>query len=259
MQKGRRYRLRRKEGSPRDDQRWLQVTSDRLRVAERVQPATRNLSLVTRNYLPPRSAYLCMSEKQPHFEELLLPHLDGAYNLARWLIEKDQDAQAIVHEAYLQALQEFTKFRGADARTWLLTIVRKTAYTWIQKGGTGSKVVPLAEAFAEGSSAATKAMADKSAAAEASSFAKASKDELADKSEKPLPEATDQESKRSLYEALSRLPVEFREILVLHDIEGWTYTQLASVLGISPAMVLNRLSMAREACAKNSGRFTVRS
>jgi RNA polymerase sigma-70 factor, ECF subfamily len=180
-----------------------------------------------------------MSEKQPHFEELLLPHLDGAYNLARWLIEKDQDAQAIVHEAYLQALQEFTKFRGADARTWLLTIVRKTAYTWIQKGGTGSKVVPLAEAFAEGSSAATKAMADKS--------------------EKPLPEATDQESKRSLYEALSRLPVEFREILVLHDIEGWTYTQLASVLGISPAMVLNRLSMAREACAKNSGRFTVRS
>jgi RNA polymerase sigma-70 factor, ECF subfamily len=230
LQKGRRYRLRRKEGSPRDDQRWLQVTSDRLWVAERVQPATRNLSLVTRNYLPLRSAYLCMSEKQPHFEELLLPHLDGAYNLARWLIEKDQDAQAIVHEAYLQALQEFTKFRGADARTWLLTIVRKTAYTWIQKGGTGSKVVPLAEAFAEGSSAATKAMADKS--------------------EKPLPEATDQESKRSLYEALSRLPVEFREILVLHDIEGWTYTQLASVLGISPAMVLNRLSMAREACAR---------
>jgi RNA polymerase sigma-70 factor, ECF subfamily len=184
-----------------------------------------------------------MGEKQPDFEELLLPHLDGAYNLARWLIETDQDAQAIVHEAYLQALQEFTKFREADARSQLLSIVRKTAHSWmIQTPKKHSKVIPFAEAFPGETSAAAEAMADRSAAVP----------QHQDPAQ-PASEASGQESKRPLYQALSKLPVEFREILVLHDIEGWTYTQLASVLEISRTMVLNRVSMARRSLRQELG------
>jgi RNA polymerase sigma-70 factor (ECF subfamily) len=155
-----------------------------------------------------------MGEKQSRFEELLLPHLDGAYNLARWLVEKDQDAQAVVREAYTQALKEFAESREADARTWLLTIVRKTAYHWIQRGH-HSRMIPFEETILEGPT------------------------------NKPLPAVSDQERRRSLYEALSKLPVELREVLVLHDIEGWTYTQLASALEAPHATVLHRLRMAR--------------
>ena len=74
-----------------------------------------------------------MEERQSPFEELFLPHLDSAYNLARWIVQRDQDAQNIVQEAYKRALKGFRKFRGADARAWLLTIVLNPAHTWIQK------------------------------------------------------------------------------------------------------------------------------
>jgi RNA polymerase sigma-70 factor, ECF subfamily len=186
-----------------------------------------------------------MGEKQPHFEELLVPHLDGAYNLARWLIERDQDAQAIVREAYLQALQEFTKFREADARSQLLSIVRRTAHSWmIQTPKKHSKVIPFAEPIPGEPSAAAEAMADRSAAVR----------QDRDRDRSPQPASDDPESKGPLYEALSKLPVEFREILVLHDIEGWTYTQLASVLEISRTMVLNRLSMARRSLRQELGK-----
>jgi DNA-directed RNA polymerase specialized sigma24 family protein len=67
------------------------------------------------------------------FERLLLPHLDAAYNLARWITGSDQDAEDMVQEAYLRALKSFDGFRGGDGRAWLLTIVRNTCYTWLQQ------------------------------------------------------------------------------------------------------------------------------
>src|SRR5215467_9135786 len=67
------------------------------------------------------------------FEQTILPHMDAAYNLARWLTRRDQDAEDVVQEAYLRAFQFFGSFRGGDGRTWLLTIVRNTCYTWLQK------------------------------------------------------------------------------------------------------------------------------
>ena len=177
---------------------------------------------VTKN---PRTAYLCMREKQSHFEEIVLPHLDRAYNLARWLIENDQDAQAIVQQAYWQARQEFGSLREADPQNWLLTIVRKRIHAWTQEGEKHSKVIR--QTFPGKPSVATQGMVDTS--------------------ERALPEAAaKQEWKRSLYEALSRLSVEFREVLVLREIEGWNYTQLASALGIPRPMVVHRLSMARQ-------------
>jgi RNA polymerase sigma-70 factor (ECF subfamily) len=173
-----------------------------------------------------------MREKQSHFEEVLLPHLDGAYNLARWLIGSDQDARPIVQEACLQARREFAEFREADVRNWLLTIVCKTAHTWIEKHDQRSKIIPFAEAFPATSSSVAEAREDKSAVTKT----------VADKL---VPEPADQEWRRALYEALSRLRIESREVLVLHDIEGFTYTQLASMLEIPRATVLQRLSMAR--------------
>lgn len=172
-----------------------------------------------------------MREKQSHFEEVFLPHLDRAYNLAHWLIENDQDAQTIVQEAYLQARQEFGNLREADPQNWLLTIVRERVYTWIQEGEKSSKVIP--QAFPGEPSTTAKGRADTS--------------------EKALPQATDQEWKRPVHEALSRLPIEFREVLVLHEIEGWNYTQLASALGIPRPMVVERLSMARQSLRQELG------
>jgi RNA polymerase sigma-70 factor, ECF subfamily len=165
-----------------------------------------------------------MREKPSHFEEVVLPHLDRAYNLARWLIENDQDAQVIVQEAFRQAQQEFGALREADPQNWLLTIVRKRVHARIQGDEKHSKVIP--QTFPRESSTATQ--------------------HRTDTPEKPLPEGAKQEWERPLYEALSRLPVEFREVLVLREIEGWNYTQLASALGIPRSMVVHRLSRARE-------------
>jgi RNA polymerase sigma-70 factor (ECF subfamily) len=165
-----------------------------------------------------------MRENPSHFEEVLLPHLDRAYNLARWLIENDQDAQAIVQEAYRQAQQEFGHLREADPQNWLLSIVRKRVHAWIQGGEKHSQVIP--QTFPGEPATATQ--------------------HTADTSEMARPEAAEQKWKQPLYEALGRLPVEFREVLVLREIEGWNYTQLASALGIPRPVVVHRLSMARE-------------
>ena len=74
-----------------------------------------------------------MRDTQSLFEKLFLPHLDAAYNLARWIVERDQEAQDVVQEAYVRALRRFKGFRGANARIWLLTIVRNIAYSRIRK------------------------------------------------------------------------------------------------------------------------------
>jgi RNA polymerase sigma-70 factor (ECF subfamily) len=155
------------------------------------------------------------ARKTAAFEELFLPHIDGAYNLARWIVERDRDAQTVVQEAYIQALNEFVEFRGADVRAWLLVIVRNAAYTWIQKRGINSGIIPFEEAIHVAPT------------------------------DQPLSESSHEEQNRQLNEALTRLPVKFREILVLREIEGWSYKQLASALTVPPATVVSRLIRAR--------------
>jgi RNA polymerase sigma-70 factor (ECF subfamily) len=165
-----------------------------------------------------------MGEPRSSFEELFLPHLDGAYNLARWLIDDDRSAQAIVEEAYKQAHREVRKFRNVDARRSLLTIVRKRAHAWIVRHNQRSIVrppFPFSGATVQGRT-------------------------VADQSDQQPIEAVNQEWKTHLPEVLSKLPVELREVLVLHEIEGWTYPQLASVLKVLPAAVAHRLGTARQ-------------
>jgi RNA polymerase sigma-70 factor, ECF subfamily len=166
----------------------------------------------TDNTEPPSIVH---ARKTVAFEELFLPHLDGAYNLARWIVQRDLDAQVVVQEAYIQAFNVFVESRGADARAWLLTIVLSAAHNWIQKRGNDSNVIPLEEPI-----------------------------RLAPTDEPP-PESSHDERNPQLHVALSRLPVEFREVLALHEIEGWSYKQLAFALNVSAATVMSRLSQAR--------------
>jgi RNA polymerase sigma-70 factor (ECF subfamily) len=156
-----------------------------------------------------------MGQNRLLFEELFLPHLDGAYNLARWLVEADQDAQAVVRDAYIQAWAQFGEFRGTDARVWVLAIVRNKAMDRIQAHRGHSPTISFEKSIDVVSS------------------------------DQPSLDPSQEQRKQELHRALSRLPFEFREILALRDIEGWSYGQLASALNLPTPTVISRLTEAR--------------
>src|SRR5258708_11661509 len=156
-----------------------------------------------------------MGKELSRFEELFLPHLDAAYNLARWIVERDQDAQDVVQEAYARALKSFSGFRGVNPRAWLLTIVRNTAYNWIQKHLREENLIPFDEKI------------------------------HAVPANEPLSESSYEKRREQLQEALSRLPPDFREVLVLYEFDGWSYKELASPLNVPMGTVMSRLSRAR--------------
>ena len=157
-----------------------------------------------------------MEAKQSIFEELCLPHLDAAYNLARLLVGRDADAQNVVQETYVRALKGFKGFRGDNARVWILSIVRNTAYSWLKKHAKQSYMVP----------------SDRTIHARTAV--------------EPLSESSHEERVQQLDQALNKLPVEMREILALREIEGWSYEQLALTLNVPPDTVMSRLSRARQ-------------
>jgi RNA polymerase sigma-70 factor, ECF subfamily len=153
--------------------------------------------------------------KASRFEELFLPHLDAAYSLARWIVKKDQDAQDVVQEAYARALKGFSGFRGDNPRAWLLTIVRNTAYSWIKKQLNDEKLIPFDEK--------THVIPVEVAPSERS-----------------------QERRRQLLEeALNRLPAKFCEVLVLFELERWSYKAIAATLNVRLGTVMSRLNRAR--------------
>ena len=156
-----------------------------------------------------------MVDKESLFEELFLSHLDAAYNLARWIVERDQDAQDVVQEAYIRALKGFDGFRGVNARAWLLTIVRNTACSWLRKQSHFSNIVPFDETIHSS---------------------------LMDE---PSSESSQDERVQRLHAALAQLPVDLREVLVLYEIEGWPYKQIALALNVPVGTVMSRISRAR--------------
>ena len=158
-----------------------------------------------------------MGEERRRFEEIFLPFLDAAYNLARWIVQHDQDAQDIVQEAYMRAFKGYHGFRGGNGRAWLLTIVRNTAYTWINRHAADEKLVPYEE--------------EKHASI--ISF------------NQPGNEIVIEKRKEYLQSALERLPTEFREIIILYELEGLSYKELALTLGLPVGTVMSRLSRAR--------------
>ena len=151
------------------------------------------------------------------FEALMLPHLDAAQNLAKWLLRNEQDAQDVVQEAYLRALKSFSGFHGSNGRAWLLTIVRNTSYTLMKK----NRAVDLTTTFDEERHATDYESANPAAL---------------------LEQTEDAELVR---EAMDHLPAEFREILVLRHLEGLSYKEIADIAQIPPGTVMSRLARAR--------------
>jgi RNA polymerase sigma-70 factor (ECF subfamily) len=153
----------------------------------------------------------------PNFELDVLPHLDAAYNLARWLMRDDQDAQDVVQESYLRAFRFFSGFRGGNARAWLMKIVRNTCYTWLH----ANRPLQDATEFDENSS-----LPDFHA---------------------PNPEQLllQNNTGNILRQALENLPSSQREVLVLREIEGMSYREIADVTGVPLGTVMSSLSRAR--------------
>ncbi len=153
-----------------------------------------------------------------NFEEAVMPHLDAAYNLARWLMRNEADAQDMVQEAYLRALRFFGGFHGTDARAWLLTIVRNTCYTWLKRSRSLELSGDLDEIV------------------------------LTKESDEPNPEASHVLKVQSqlISEAIEKLPIEFREVVILRELEELSYKEIASITGIPIGTVMSRLSRARK-------------
>jgi RNA polymerase sigma-70 factor (ECF subfamily) len=152
------------------------------------------------------------------FDNAVLPHLDAAFNLARWLTRDDHDAEDVVQEAYCRALRYFPSFRGGDGRTWLLQVVRHTCYTWLRQHRARELTVPFDETVHSDVSASV------------------SPEQLC------LRHADQQ----LLRQALEVLPVEFREVIVLRELEGLSYKEMATVAGIPLGTVMSRLARARQ-------------
>jgi len=151
------------------------------------------------------------------FEEAMLPHMDAAHNLARWLLHNEQDAQDVVQEAYLRAFRSFGGFRGSNGRAWLLTIVRNTSYTLLKK----NHAVDFSTTFDE---------------------------ELHGGDSDPVSPVTileESEAAGLMRNAIEELPPEFREILVLRHQENLSYKEIADIVQIPPGTVMSRLARAR--------------
>jgi RNA polymerase sigma factor (sigma-70 family) len=163
-------------------------------------------------------------DKANRFDAMVLPHLDAAYNLARWLARNDADAQDVAQEAYLRAYKFFDGFRGDDGRSWLLTIVRNTYYTWLQKHRGRSREEPF----------------DENVHGDDPAFV----DTLPHNNPEVL--VMQQASKRIIDAALERLPVDCREIIVLRELEDLSYKEIADIVEIPIGTVMSRLSRARK-------------
>ncbi len=164
------------------------------------------------------------------FEQCVLPHLDAAFNLARWLVGNDHDAQDIAQESCLRALKYFDSFHGVDARAWLLTIVRNTSYTWLRQYRIKELTMPIDEEFFDPASAIHEAFseaADVSAANPETQLIRQADDDL-------------------LRQAIEQLPVEFREVMILRELEELPYKQIAVITGVPVGTVMSRLARARK-------------
>jgi RNA polymerase sigma-70 factor (ECF subfamily) len=157
------------------------------------------------------------TDPQVQFEQIVMPHLDAAYNLARWLAGNDHDAEDIAQEACVRAFRFVGSFRGGSGRSWLLAIVRNTAYTWLKKNRPHAMVT-------------------------------LDDDELREIEDPSTGQAAtvDHADATVLRAALEELPVEFREALVLRELEGLSYKEIAEVAEVPIGTIMSRLARARK-------------
>jgi RNA polymerase sigma-70 factor (ECF subfamily) len=152
------------------------------------------------------------------FVKDVVPHLDAAYNLARWLTRNDEDAQDVVQEAYLRAFKFIGGFRGGNVRAWVLRIVRNTCYTWMHQNRPQHPTLEFDEEYF-------------------------GPDPLA-----PTPEETISRSddRTLVRRALEGLPPQHREVLILRELEGMSYKEISEIMALPAGTVMSRLSRARD-------------
>jgi len=161
---------------------------------------------------------LTSQEKLGRFEEQVSPHLKSAYNLAKWLTRSHEDAEDIVQEAFLRAFSAFETVRGEDAKPWLLTIVRNTSMTWLKRNRNAGATIGFEDALEDPI-------------------------ERSPDPEESLLISCDREQVR---QALEQLPSDFREAVVLREMEGLSYREISATIGVPLGTVMSRLSRGRD-------------
>jgi RNA polymerase sigma factor (sigma-70 family) len=157
------------------------------------------------------------ADERRQFESVTLPHLDAAYNLARWLTQDEHAAEDVVQEAYLRAARYFGSFRGGDGRAWMLGVIRRAAFDWLSKHrGPGALV-----------------------------FSEELHDRV-DESSNPEQTALRKSDQVSVREALEELPLPLREVIVMRELEGMSYQQIATLTEVPIGTVMSRLSRGRQ-------------
>jgi len=156
----------------------------------------------------------------PHrtFEEVVLPHLDAAFNYARWLTKSEADAEDVVQDAYVRALRFFSSLRSDDARSWLLTIVRNTWYGRFPRATAANQTTVYDDMTHD----------------------------RPDESLDPEALVLQRQAVEKVQRAVQELPADFREVIVLRELEGLSYKEIAAVVGIPIGTVMSRLARARE-------------
>ena len=165
-----------------------------------------------------RQPSLMSQEKLRRFEEQVSPHLKSAYNLAKWLTRSHEDAEDVVQEAFLRAFSAFDSLRSDDAKPWLLTIVRNTSMTWLKRNRNAGATIGFEEAL-----------------------------------EDPVEHSPDPEERlliscdrEQVRKALEQLPSDFREAVVLREMEGLSYKEISATIGVPLGTVMSRLSRGRD-------------
>jgi RNA polymerase sigma factor (sigma-70 family) len=161
---------------------------------------------------------LTSQEKLCSFEENISPHLKSAYNLAKWMTHSHEDAEDVVQEAFLRAFAAFETFRGEQGKAWLLAIVRNTALTLLKRKYNSTDMAHIEET-----------------------------------SEDPIEPSPDPEEsviisrdREHVRHALQQLPSDFREAVILREMEGLSYKEIASTIGVPIGTVMSRLSRGRD-------------
>ena len=163
-----------------------------------------------------KSSPLAEPSKPARFERAVMPHLDAAYNLARWLTGDAHDAEDVVQEAFLRAYRFFDGFHGDDGRAWMLAVVRNTCYTWLKRNRPPTPTAAFDEAL-----------------------------HGADDSFNPETLLLQGAARELLHQALAELPPEFREAVVLRELEGLSYKEIAAVTEAPIGTVMSRLARGR--------------
>lgn len=169
-----------------------------------------------------------ITTKEKRFQAMVLPHLDSAFNLARWLTRNNQDAEEIVQEACLRAYKFFDGFHGEDGRAWLLGIVRNTFFTWYRQNRAEGQTTQFEEELHSTGNTGPGVV-----------------------SHADTPEALlmQKDCQRQIQQALEALSVEFREVMVLRELEGMSYKQIAGITGTPIGTVMSRLGRGRRQLA----------